>query len=117
MFVHYNKKIVNTDIINEITCDDYVEHNIIHVHYKHSDNVTYLDGNGFECVKGMEAANLIMALCPAVLDGMRAKHVKHSWAVHNLFAHPLMQILMWLGLTRWAMWVHDSTVPEPLEPK
>jgi hypothetical protein len=108
MFVHFNNKIVNTDIIACITCDDYVEHNLIHVHYKNSE---------MESVKAMEAANLIMALCPAVLDGMRAKHVKHSWAIHNLFAHPLMQILMWLGLTRWAMWVHDSTVPEPLEPE
>jgi hypothetical protein len=112
MFVHFNSKIVNTDTINCITCDDFVEHNIVYVHY----NSAYLQHpeDDMEKVKGAEAINLIMLLCPAVLEGMRAKHVKHSWAVHNLIGHPLMQIFTWLHLTKLALWIHDSTVPEPL---
>lgn len=105
MFAHFNNKIVNTDTIDSVTCDDFVEHNVIHVHYSEA---------GMEDVKGAEAINLIMLLCPAVLEGMRAKHVKHSWAVHNLLGHPLMQIFTWLHLTTLALWIHDVTVPEPL---
>jgi hypothetical protein len=105
MFVHYNKKIINTDTISCITYDDFVEHGRIHVHYK--------DKN-FECVKGMEAANLIMGICPSAIDGARARHVRHSWAIHNLIGHPLMQIFTWLHLTRLAIWIHDHTVPESM---
>jgi len=105
MFVHYNKKIVNTDTINCITYDDFVECGIIHVHYKDKE---------FDCVKGMEATNLIMIICPSAIDGARAKHVRHSWAIHNLIGHPLMQLFSWLHLTRLAIWIHDHTVPEPM---
>jgi hypothetical protein len=105
MFVHFNKQIVNTSIIECVTCDDFVNHNTIHVHYFNGD---------IETVEGAEALNVIMRLCPAVLEGMRAKHIKHSWAIHNLIAHPLMQILTWLHLTKLALWVHDVTIPKPI---
>lgn len=105
MFAHFNNKIVNADSIESVTCDDFVKHNTVHVHY-YNDEI--------ESVTGAEAINLIMLLCPAVLEGMQAKHVKHSWAVHNLLGHPLMQIFTWLHLTKLALWIHDVTVPEPL---
>ena len=112
MFVHFNNKIVNTDTINCITCDGFVEHNTVHVHYNSTCFCNPEDD--MEEVKGVEAINLIMLLCPAVLEGMRAKHVKHSWAIHNLIGHPLMQLFTWLGLTKLALLVHDATVPKPL---
>ncbi len=34
-----------------------------------------------------------------------------NWAMHNLVGHPLMEILNWFGLNRWARRVHDSTLP------
>jgi hypothetical protein len=105
MFAHYNSKIVNTHIIDNVTCDDFVKYNVVHVHYRNGE---------MEAVTGAEAVNLIMLLCPTVLEGVRAKHIKHSWAVHNLFGHPLMQIFTWLHLTKLALWIHDTTVPEPL---
>jgi len=105
MFVHYNKKIINTDTISCITYDDFVEWGIIHVHYRDKE---------FDCVKGMEATNLIMTICPSAIDGAQAKHVRHSWAIHNLIGHPLMQLFSWLHLTRLAIWIHDHTVPEPM---
>lgn len=105
MFCHYNSKIVNTDTIASVTCDDFAEYNVVHVHYKNGE---------MEPVKDAEAVSLIMLLCPAVLEGARAKHVRHSWAVHNLIGHPLMQIFTWLHLTKLALWIHDATVPEPL---
>jgi len=110
MFVHFNNKIVNTNTIDCITCDGFVEHNAVHVHYNGT-GLCYNEG-AMEEVKGAEAINLIMLLCPAVLEGMRAKHIRHSWAIHNLIGHPLMQILTWLGATKTALWIHDVTVPE-----
>jgi len=105
MFVHYNGKIVNADTIKFITCDDFAEHNTIHVFISPSDH---------EEVRGAEALNIIMTLCPAVLEGKRAKHARHSWAIHNLIGHPLMQIFTWLHLTKLGIWIHDATVPEAL---
>lgn len=35
-----------------------------------------------------------------------------NWFVHNVFAHPLMQILDMIGLNTIASYVHDSTLPE-----
>lgn len=34
------------------------------------------------------------------------------WAVHNLIAHPLSEILYWFGLQQASNWIHDKTVPE-----
>lgn len=105
MFVHYNSKIVDVKIIKTVTCDDLVKYNFVDVHY--------YDGE-MEEVNGAEAINLVMRLCPDILEGMRAKHIKHSWAVHNLLGHPLMQIFIWLRLTKLALWFHDATIPKPL---
>lgn len=35
-----------------------------------------------------------------------------NWIVHNIIAHPIMQILMLVGLTKVATYVHDSTLPD-----
>lgn len=34
-----------------------------------------------------------------------------NWPMHNLVAHPLMQIFEWLGLPGIAARVHDATLP------
>jgi hypothetical protein len=38
-------------------------------------------------------------------------NVLRSWPVHNIVAHPLMQILNWLGMPIAAAVIHDSTLP------
>jgi hypothetical protein len=45
-------------------------------------------------------------------------YVEFWWAVHNLVAHPLSQVMWWLSLcgviktvARASEWVHDWTVP------
>ena len=43
------------------------------------------------------------------------KTVYKNWFVHNIFAHPLMQILNMVGLDSIAVIVHDSTLPEDEE--
>lgn len=39
------------------------------------------------------------------------KKLYKNWPVHNLFAHPMMQILNWLRMTSAAQAVHDGTLP------
>ena len=33
-------------------------------------------------------------------------------AVHNIIAHPLMEILSWIGLSNLGALIHDKTVPK-----
>lgn len=37
--------------------------------------------------------------------------VKIMWAVHNIIAHPVMEISKWVGLSKFGTWLHDNTVP------
>ena len=46
-------------------------------------------------------------------------YLEFWWALHNLAAHPLSQLLWWASLcgriepaSSLADWVHDATVPE-----
>lgn len=64
-------------------------------------------------VSGFDALDLVWQLKPGCLEGKRLKFPKYSWFIHNMFAHPLMQIIALFGFTRAAMWVHDVTVPKP----
>jgi hypothetical protein len=66
-------------------------------------------------VTGFAALELVWLIKPSALEGRRIKWAKHAWAVHNLIAHPVLQILAYFGKYRWAMWVHDITVPKPKE--
>lgn len=34
------------------------------------------------------------------------------WALHNIIAHPLSEILYWIGFDDLGNWIHDHTVPE-----
>lgn len=35
-----------------------------------------------------------------------------NWTVHNLFAHPAMELCSLVGLRDLGNWIHDATVPE-----
>lgn len=61
-----------------------------------------------------DAFEAVMLLHPAALEGRRLRWVKNAWAFHNLVAHPLMQMMVWLGFKRAAIRLHDVTVPRPL---
>lgn len=65
-------------------------------------------------LKDFDAFEAVMKLHPSALEGRRLRWPKHAWAFHNLVAHPLMQILVWIGFRRAGLWVHDVTVPHPL---
>jgi hypothetical protein len=76
--------------------------------------VTLKDGS-IEHVIGFFALELIWLLKPSLLEGNTGvKWNKHMWVIHNIIAHPLMQILAWFKLYEQAIWVHDITVPKPI---
>jgi hypothetical protein len=38
---------------------------------------------------------------------------KFQWTLHNVIAHPLMELLHLLGFTKLGNKIHDSTLPTP----
>jgi hypothetical protein len=64
--------------------------------------------------RDFDAFAVVMKLCPSAVEGRRLRFAKNAWAVHNLVAHPLMQILAWLGFRKTALRLHDATVPGPV---
>jgi hypothetical protein len=65
-------------------------------------------------LEGQQALDLVMAIKPSAVEGKRLRFARQAWAFHNLIAHPGLQILVWLGLTKLGMKLHDSTIPRPL---
>lgn len=76
--------------------------------------VTYGGGKTAKA-QDFDAFEIVMLLHPAALEGRRLRWEKNAWAFHNLVAHPLMQILVWLGFRRLAIRLHDATVPRPTD--
>lgn len=74
--------------------------------------VTYQDGK-LARATDFDAIEIMMQLKPSALEGRRLRWVRHVWAFHNLIAHPLMQLMVWCGFTKQAIWLHDVTVPRP----
>ena len=75
--------------------------------------LTVTHDGGIDVVTGFAAIELLWLVKPSVLEGKWRNWRKHTWVIHNLFAHPLMQILAFMRLYKWAIWVHDVTVPKP----
>jgi hypothetical protein len=77
--------------------------------------IVTLDDGSIEHVIGFFALELIWLLKPSLLEGNTdVKWSKHMWWFHNIFAHPIMQVLAWLRLYKQAIWLHDITVPKPI---
>jgi len=62
----------------------------------------------------IHAIELALLCKPQVLENKRLKWPRHTWALHNLVGHPLMQLCAFLRLYKLAFWFHDATVPKPL---
>lgn len=75
--------------------------------------IALVRGVGPVKVSGHQAVDLVMRVCPQALEGRRLRWARHAWAFHNLIAHPLLQILAWVGLTKLGIKVHDMTIPRP----
>lgn len=71
--------------------------------------------NGEEIIaKDIHALELVMQVKPSMLEGHRLLWPKFVWFIHNVFGHPLTQILALFKCYRLAFWIHDVTVPKPL---
>jgi len=71
-----------------------------------------VEGESF-VARGFDAVEAVWAFKPSAVEGRRLKWKKGSWAFHNVVAHPLMQVLAWLGFTHLAIRLHDATTPVP----
>lgn len=90
--------------------DRLLTNGIVEVAFTGPAGVTLVD-----TVSGFGGQELIYRLRPSALEGKRFKWRKHMWAIHNIFGHPLMQILAWMRCYKAAMWIHDVTTPQPLQ--
>jgi hypothetical protein len=73
----------------------------------------FYDGGQALVAQDFDAFEILMLLHPAAIEGRRLRWAKHAWAFHNLVAHPLMQLMVWAGFKKQAIWLHDVTVPKP----
>ena len=64
-------------------------------------------------IEGLEAIELAMSANPSIIEGKRFSFSKGAWIVHNLIGHPLMQLFALCRLYRFAIWIHDKTIPKP----
>lgn len=72
--------------------------------------VTLRNGDVIVC-QNIDALDLAHAIKPTAIEGRRLRYARHAWVVHNLVGHPVMQLLAFFKLYRWAIWVHDVTAP------
>ena len=65
--------------------------------------------------RGFDAIEAVMLLKAGVIEGRRGmlRWERGAWAFHNVVAHPVMQLLAWIGYRKAAVRFHDSTVPVP----
>ena len=43
---------------------------------------------------------------------LKYKKIFKTYFFHNMFGHPMMEILNKLGKSEWAAYVHDQTLPK-----
>jgi hypothetical protein len=72
-----------------------------------------LDDGSTHKLDGVPALEALMRIFPAAVEGARFRFRRHAWAFHNLVAHPLLQLLVWIGKPQLGMKIHDGTVPTP----
>jgi hypothetical protein len=66
--------------------------------------------------EGFDAIEAVMLTRPSALEGRRLRWRRGAWALHNLLAHPAMQVLAWAGYGRLGVRLHDATTPVPRDP-
>ena len=99
--------IVNSNQIEVIDCNLLESQATVLVLFKEGDQTVRSK------LSGQPAVDLVMALCPSMVEGKRFQFVRHAWSMHNMIAHPALQIFAWLKLTKFGLMIHDRTVPRP----
>jgi hypothetical protein len=70
--------------------------------------VTVFHRDGVFRLTGADAIDLVMIVKPSALEGRRLRWVRGAWA-----GHVGMQILAWLKIPTWGVWLHEATTPRP----
>lgn len=78
---------------------------------KHEVSVSHREG--YFLLTGADAIDLVMIVKPSALEGRRLRWVRGAWAGHNIVGHVGMQILAWLKIPTWGVWLHEATTPRP----
>lgn len=102
MFIKAQSKLIPIESVLLVDIDKIEEGLVI---------VTTKEGS-FEC-HGFDAIEAVMLLKPSALEGKRLRWERNAWAFHNIVAHPIVQILAWLGFKKQAVQFHDYTTPKP----
>jgi hypothetical protein len=103
-YVKLSKRIVRLNMIEWVN-DEEIQDQVIRVKVRGVEEP--------EVVQGFFAIELVHKLKPSALEGNWKFWYKYSWIIHNIIAHPVMQILCLLGAVDLGIWVHDITVPTP----
>jgi hypothetical protein len=103
-FIKVDKNIYNVDTVASIDAE-HIEQLRLTLHFLSGTEVV---------VEGLEAIEVIMTVKPSFFEGKRLKFPKRMWIMHNLIAHPLMQVLSLVGLRRQGLWLHEVTIPRPI---
>lgn len=100
-----NGILYSPSVITKIDCTE-IENLRVKLHLLAGDIVT---------VEGLDAIEIVMKAKASLIEGKRFKFHKGMWIIHNMVAHPLMQILALMRLFKLAIWIHEITVPKPRE--
>lgn len=63
-------------------------------------------------VSGIQCFEILSLLKPSAIEGRVKSFEKNAWVLHNLVAHPLMQLLAFVGKFKLGILIHDKTVPK-----
>lgn len=102
-FVKAGDDLIRIDLVESVNIEAIEQGRVIVTH----------SGGKESIALGFDAIEVVMALKPSALEGRRLRWQKNAWAFHNVVAHPLMQIMVWLGFKKQAIRLHDNTAPQP----
>lgn len=102
-FIKAGEEIIRIDLVESINIESIDQGKVIITH----------SGGKESIAMGFDAIEAVMLLKPSALEGRRLRWQRNAWAFHNMIAHPLMQIMVWLGFKKQAIKLHDITTPQP----
>ncbi len=106
-FIKTDTAIIAVDDISDIDCSDLKNLNVL---------ITTKQNKQYIATK-LNAIELVYLVKPSSFEGLNLKWPKFVWFNHNVFAHPIMQILAVLNLYKFAFFIHDVTIPKPIGKK
>ena len=105
--VKVGDQLIQRSRIQEVDCSELEQYRVR----------VYTTGGGLYVLEDQQALDLVMALRPSAVEGLRFRYARHAWIFHNMVAHPGLQVLSWFGLSKLGFILHDATIPRPKDRK